>query len=171
VRQNDHPRLLSPRLSKWLPKWLASWLVIWLAAMNRWIGRGGVVSPNRDLGNRGEQAAANLLKSKGYRILGRQVRVPMGEADLIAEDPRDHAIVVVEVKSRLTRNGRPGSSIAPERSVTAHKKKKLLQIARHLVRANRWGERPLRIDVVAVEFDGTRVCDVRHHVGAVVGRR
>ena len=128
-------------------------------------------SATRALGDRGEKAAANLLKSKGYRILGRQVRVPMGEADLVAEAPEDRAIVIVEVKSRMVQMDDGARNIAPERSITAHKQRKLITIARHLTRANGWDGRPVRIDVIAVEFENGKVTNVRHHIGAVVASR
>jgi Holliday junction resolvase-like predicted endonuclease len=93
----------------------------------------------------------------------------MGEADLVAEAPPDgRTIVVVEVKSRVIRTDGPARDVAPERSITAHKRRKLISIAKYLAKANSWNERPIRIDVVAVEFRDGKVCDVRHHVGAVV---
>jgi putative endonuclease len=50
-------------------------------------------------GRRGETWAALLLMLKGYRILGRRVRTPAGEIDLIARAPGG-VICFVEVKAR-----------------------------------------------------------------------
>ena len=48
-----------------------------------------------------ELVAAALLMAKGYRILGRRVRTPYGEIDLIAA--RGKRLAFVEVKRRGTR--------------------------------------------------------------------
>ena len=53
-------------------------------------------------GHLAEAAAAWLLRCKGYRIVGRRVRTPMGEIDLIAR--RGGTLAFVEVKSRPTRD-------------------------------------------------------------------
>ena len=52
-------------------------------------------------GRLSEWVAAALLIAKGYRILGRRVRTPYGEIDLIAV--RGSRIAFVEVKRRRTR--------------------------------------------------------------------
>jgi putative endonuclease len=49
-------------------------------------------------GRRAESLAACWLRLKGYRILGRNFRVPVGEIDLIAR--RGRVCALVEVKSR-----------------------------------------------------------------------
>jgi len=127
----------------------------------------------RELGRMGERAAARLLRSLGYSILGCNVEVPMGEADIVCRDCDRRTVVIVEVKTRLRRDGAPDKSnqMLPEASITAHKRRKLLSIARHLARANKWDDVPVRIDVVAVEYDA-RGSDkskptIRHHIGAV----
>ncbi|MEE8371925.1 MAG: YraN family protein [Sphingomonadales bacterium] len=51
-------------------------------------------------GGRGEMRAALLLRLKGYRILERRWRVPVGEVDLIAR--KGNLVVFVEVKARAT---------------------------------------------------------------------
>jgi putative endonuclease len=103
-------------------------------------------------GRLGERLAAAHLRARGLRILGRNVRVHAGEADLVARD--DAMIVLVEVKTRVRRPGAPERSLRtpPEASVTAHKRAKLRQVARALIVANGWQERPVRIDVIAVEL-------------------
>lgn len=50
-------------------------------------------------GRRGETLAAWLLRLKFYRILGRRVRTPLGEIDLIARAPSG-VVCFVEVKAR-----------------------------------------------------------------------
>jgi len=51
-------------------------------------------------GRQAETAAALWLRLKGYRILERRARTPLGEIDLIAA--RGRMLVFVEVKSRPT---------------------------------------------------------------------
>jgi putative endonuclease len=50
-------------------------------------------------GRRSETWAALVLLLKGYRILGRRVRTPVGEIDLIAQTPAG-IICFIEVKAR-----------------------------------------------------------------------
>lgn len=52
-------------------------------------------------GRASEWVAAAVLLAKGYRILGRRVRTPHGEIDLIAV--RGRRVAFVEVKRRATR--------------------------------------------------------------------
>jgi putative endonuclease len=49
-------------------------------------------------GRRAETAAALWLQLKGYRILERRARTPLGEIDLVAA--RKNMLIFVEVKSR-----------------------------------------------------------------------
>jgi putative endonuclease len=131
----------------------------------------GLARPSaRDpLGPLGERIALRHLKAKGYRLLGRNLRVPMGEADLLLTAPDRKTIVLVEVKTRSVRPGeRPFA--APEAAVHKAKRRKLASIMRHLARANRWHDRPLRIDVVAIEHDGSDTPVIRHWENAVALR-
>lgn len=51
-----------------------------------------------DLAKAGEEAAANYMLHKGYRIICRNFRVQQGEIDLIVE--KDQQLIFVEVKTR-----------------------------------------------------------------------
>ncbi|MBA3676870.1 MAG: YraN family protein [Sphingosinicella sp.] len=51
-------------------------------------------------GRRAEAFAALWLQLKGWRIIGRRVRTPVGEVDLIAR--RGRIVAFVEVKARAT---------------------------------------------------------------------
>lgn len=58
------------------------------------------------LGQEGEQAAADYLTRRGFRILDRNWRCADGEIDIVAVDR--HSLVVCEVKTRSgTRFGTP----------------------------------------------------------------
>ncbi len=107
------------------------------------------------IGNKGEDLAAAFLRSRGFRILERQARVPrVGEIDLVALD-RDE-LVFVEVK---TRHGISFGS--PEEAVTASKLRTLAACAESWRNARGWTARPYRIDVVAVDLTG-REPVIRH---------
>ena len=95
-------------------------------------------------GRAGEDAAVALLQAEGYRIVGRNVRVPGGEIDVIARD--GDVVVFVEVKARASHAF--GSAAG---AVDARKRARLraaagdwLQIAAPRARA--------RFDVVTVEY-------------------
>ncbi|HEY0412839.1 MAG TPA: YraN family protein [Allosphingosinicella sp.] len=51
-------------------------------------------------GRRAESLAALWLRLKGWTILGRRVRTPVGEVDLVAR--RGRIVAFVEVKARAT---------------------------------------------------------------------
>ncbi len=116
------------------------------------------------LGNRGEALAVKHLKAEGYRILGTNVAMRFGEIDVVAETDTG-MLVIIEVK---TTKHHPDHR--PERHVTAAKQRKLRGLASALVKLKGWGGRPVRFDVIAVEFfeDGSH--ELRHHVAAF-GRR
>jgi putative endonuclease len=111
----------------------------------------------------GERAAERHLRRRGYRLLGRNVRVPLGEADLVFESPDRSSVVIVEVKARVVGPGEPGG--LPERALTRAKARKLATLARDLARRHGWTDRPVRIDLVAVEFEPGRrePRAIRHH--------
>ena len=51
-------------------------------------------------GRRAERLAAFWLQLKGWKIIGRRVRTPVGEVDLVAR--RGRTVAFVEVKARAT---------------------------------------------------------------------
>ncbi len=148
----------------WLRALIVRLLVAW---------RGGVPGGDparRRLGRRGEREACRFLRAAGYRVLGRNVRSRLGEADVVCLAPDGRTIVIVEVKSRRLPGDAEGAlrQQPPEASVGARKSDKLRDVTRSIIRANRWHDRPVRIDVVAVEWPPRhRSPTVRHHVGAV----
>jgi putative endonuclease len=68
---------------------------------------------NQRAGDWGEQLAAHLLQSKGYRILGRNVRFGSRcELDVVARSPDAATLVFIEVKTRRSEDfGRPMSAV------------------------------------------------------------
>jgi putative endonuclease len=101
----------------------------------------------RDLARTGEDAAVALLREHGYEIVGRNIRMPGGEIDVVARD--GDVVVFVEVKARESR--RFGSALS---AVDARKRRTLRRLAGEWLqlfapRAN------ARFDVVAA--DGPRI--------------
>ncbi|VGO12739.1 hypothetical protein PDESU_01293 [Pontiella desulfatans] len=108
-------------------------------------------------GRWGEQQAARLLKSKGWKIVGERVRVGKhDEIDIIAEDAP--ALVFVEVKTRKNETyGRPFSAVNTE------KKKRLSRAAVAYLKKKKIKPDYIRFDVVEVigEPDGDAP-EIRH---------
>lgn len=112
---------------------------------------------NREKGNLGEKVAEEYLKRKGYKIIARQWKCKVGEADLIA----DHlgCLVFIEVKSRRT--ARFG---APEESITPDKFNKVAQVAEMYLLQKNLSDARYRIDGVGVFFDtATGTATIRHY--------
>ena len=90
------------------------------------------------------QFAALTSGNSDYSILGRNVRTPAGEVDLVALD--GEVVVVVEVKScRVRRFGEPG------RRGDAIKRGRLRGARRWLAARSSLAARPWRYDVVEVD--------------------
>ena len=98
------------------------------------------------LGDKGEKLAEAYLKKQGYKILKRNYRTPLGEADLVVQ--KGEEIVFVEVKTRTSDDyGTPAASVTKTKQ--AHYKK----IAAYYI-SGRKEEVAVRFDVVEVWADG-----------------
>jgi len=114
------------------------------------------------LGKWGESVAAVHLEAKGIRLVERNWRSDYGEIDIIAQDSSE--LVFVEVKTR--RGNKMGT---PEEALTREKAKKLRQLAQ-LYLAENESEQDWRIDLVAIEIDGTgKLLRCDHIRNAVLG--
>lgn len=113
----------------------------------------------RECGAEGEQAATELLKGRGYHIVGRNIQTRWGEIDLIAEDGR--TLVFVEVKVR--RDDRFGG---PAAAITPAKQARLARLAQAYLAARRMGNRQCRFDVVLIHGDDPKTRRVELLVGA-----
>lgn len=112
-------------------------------------------------GDRAEEAVARRLVARGWRILGRNVRVGRAELDIVAVDPGPPpSVVIVEVRWRSGRD----YGLAEE--TVGRRKRSRLRAAAHGLRAS--GRLPdgtalprlaTRFDLVVVEPRGV----VRHH--------
>ena len=63
------------------------------------------MTPKRALGDFGERVAALRLEALGMTVVGRQVRLPSGEIDIVAREAAE--TVFVEVR---TRRASPGAA-------------------------------------------------------------
>ncbi|HKO56911.1 MAG TPA: YraN family protein [Thermoanaerobaculia bacterium] len=103
----------------------------------------------QELGRRGERRAAWFYRLRGFRIVGRNVRLQRGEIDLVAR--RGRLLVVAEVKTR--------QSLAAGEGFEAVGREKQLQLV-HLADAYLAREQPrdivLRYDVLSLFWTGRR---------------
>jgi putative endonuclease len=108
----------------------------------------------RQLGSDGERAAERFLRGRGYTIVERNYRCPLGEVDLVAL--HRGTVVFVEVKTL-----RRASVGAPHDAVGPRKQRRLARIAEHYLAARRLYDRDVRFDVVGVCLDGGElVCEL-----------
>lgn len=108
---------------------------------------------SENLGEHGETAAVRFLETLGFRIVARNVRVPIGrnrrgglvrgELDIVAFDAE--TLVFVEVKTR-----RSDEAGAPEEAVTIGKQTRLSKTARRYRRLVGPEDVPYRFDVVSI---------------------
>lgn len=150
-------------LEKWLqiglfPLSLPSDACAWISPFPRWmdnevvpfirpsIGSSMVSPAHLRVGLAGEALAAKFLQSEGYIILGKNVRMGRDEVDIIVFDPKDDAIVFVEVKTRTTKKEDFPAAMAAGRLKRAN----MLRAARRWA-ADREYEGGYRLDVISVE--------------------
>ncbi len=109
----------------------------------------------RVFGQTSEAAAENYLRRKGYHILGRNIRSPNGEIDLVAET--NGVLVFIEVKARRS-SVFGGASLA----VTSLKQARLVRLAAQYLAHHRLGDRPCRFDVVLCHGGGAQQSSIEH---------
>ena len=110
----------------------------------------------RSLGELGEDEAVRFLKSKGYRILARQMRNSFGEIDIIAEEGR--TIVFVEVKTRTDESGGK-----PWEAVNQKRQERMTRAALAWLKKTRRLDRSARFDVISILWpDLNKPADLTH---------
>ncbi len=97
----------------------------------------------QQLGRWGEGVALEALLQKGLRLVGRNVRTPYGEIDLILQDADE--MVFVEVKARTN-----GSFGLPEAAVNGRKQGRMVRSALYWLQSHPEWSGGWRVDVVAV---------------------
>ncbi|MEE8721588.1 MAG: YraN family protein [Eggerthellaceae bacterium] len=114
---------------------------------------------NKQIGQRGEDAAVRFLKNKGYRILDRNWTCPAGEADVVAMDCE--VLVFIEVKTRTSIDAG-----MPEEAVTPEKRARYERIAAYYLRDFRSVEMPIRFDVIGILVVADDRAILKHHINA-----
>lgn len=100
------------------------------------------------LGKLGESLASWLYRLRGYRVIGRNVRVGGGEIDLVVR--RGRTLVIAEVKARQSvAAGEGWEAVGPR------KQQQLIRLGEMLLARER---RPvqLRYDIVSLYWNGWR---------------
>jgi putative endonuclease len=104
---------------------------------------------SKDIGNLGEELAANYLIEFGYKILDRNFRSHQGEIDIIAED--GDVLVFIEVKNYSFRSfGSPYSAISKS------KKENIIRTARYYLHKYRITNKNCRFDVLTIFWDSLK---------------
>lgn len=115
--------------------------------------------PRQRLGLSGEALAADHLRSLGYRIVGTDVRTPLGQLDLVAQE--GDVLVFVEVKARAGLGyGLPQEAVGPQ------KMRKLRQLAAYYLQRHRH-RGPVRFDVVGLVLREGKVVRLDHIRNAI----
>jgi putative endonuclease len=128
-----------------------------LRSLRRWWKK---LRAPQSLGRRGEIAAARFLRRKGYRIVARGERDPLGEIDLIAVDGR--TVVFVEVKTRSSREAGH-----PAEAVDQAKQRRLTRAGLSFLKRHKLLENAYRFDVVAIVWPRSQKRPrIEHIVGA-----
>lgn len=111
---------------------------------------------NKEMGRRGESAAARYLELRGYDVIDRNWTCPAGEADIVAFD--EGTLVFVEVKTRTSlEKGFPSEAVTPEKRARYEK------IACWYLRENDYVDIPVRFDIIAMVVVARDRAVVRHY--------
>ena len=113
----------------------------------------------KELGARGELAAARYLERRGYDVIERNWHCKAGEVDIVARD--NDFLVFVEVKTRTNID-----TGLPEEAVDEEKRHRYEILAAHYLREHEVEETAVRFDVVALLVIAPDRALVRHHINA-----
>lgn len=113
----------------------------------------------KDIGRRGEDAAALFLERQGMTVVERNWRCRSGEIDIVALDGDE--LVLVEVKTR-----RKVSKGIPEEAVSLTKQKRLSRLGKMYISYAGLTESRIRFDVIAIEVIAEDRALLRHRRAA-----
>ena len=102
-------------------------------------------SGNLEFGKAAENAAADFLKARGYKILERNYKNKFGEIDIIAR--QDGVICFLEVKARHS-----ADFGLPQEAVCAAKQRQISRVAVYYLKSKNLLESPARFDVLALLY-------------------
>ncbi len=98
------------------------------------------------MGGAGENRAVKFLKQKGFKILKKNYKTPLGEIDIIAQDNK--TIVFIEVKTRTSE-----AFGLPCEAVDKRKQEKYNKTATYYLQREKKMDAECRFDVVEIEND------------------
>lgn len=101
---------------------------------------------NKVTGAQGEEVACKFLKKRGYKILERNYKNPVGEIDIVAK--RKKVIVFIEVKTRTS-----DFFGLPREAVDEYKQEKIRRVALGYLKRSRAIDSLIRFDVIEI-IDG-----------------
>jgi len=123
----------------------------------------------KELGNFGESIACEYLVKMGYKILGRNYRIILGEIDIIAKKKwrlfrNEKTIHFVEVKTIMSSDG-----FFPEERVDYKKQRKLRQLVQIWLKKNKFAQDyPCQIDIIGILIDPDTLAPSIHYFENVV---
>lgn len=112
----------------------------------------------RLLGRLGELRAACFYLLRGYRIVGRNVRLRRGEIDLVVR--RGRTVILVEVKTRQSLTAGAGHD-----AVDQDKRRRLIALGDQYLAHRRHRDLQLRYDILSLFWNGWRFA-VEHYPDA-----
>lgn len=116
------------------------------------------------LGCDGERVAARFLKRAGCKVIGRNLRLAGGEADIVVLDKGE--VVFVEVKTR-----RSATCGTPEDAIGDRKRRALTRLAAAFVQQRRYRNAMWRIDVIAIVWPEGETPQITHYKHAITGSK
>ena len=113
------------------------------------------------LGKEGEKRAAKFLKSKGYKIVARNVRFSIGEIDIIVQIEK--TIIFIEVKTRQS-----AEYCHPREVVDKKKRQKIKQMAMQYYRNKKYSKMgfAIRFDIITLIWPEGEEPKIEHFIDA-----
>ena len=103
---------------------------------------------NKEIGNNGENKAADYLETQGYSIIERNWRTKTGEIDIIAH--KDETVVFVEVKSLPN-----GTMELLQTELNRGKLQRIVKTSkRFLLKHRQYSNSYVRYDVIVIDMPG-----------------
>lgn len=107
-----------------------------------------MLTPKRQLGNKGEDIACDFLIKNDFRIIGRNISNKLGEIDIVAK--KDKTLHFIEVKA-----GSVSDKINPSENLNYHKIRKFLRAVEIYISNNKISEQQRwQMDAIVVVFKG-----------------
>lgn len=116
-------------------------------------------SDSKELGRRGEKAAARFLKRRGYEILETNWTCFAGEADIIARDGDTLCFIEVKTRSQVNKG-------FPSEAVDARKREKYERIAACYLKDYDICDIRVRFDVISILVLSKDRAFLRFHINA-----